>query len=165
MRRSAPLPDGLSGRAAFATIPMLATAVDLHRGSAGITTLRAALPQLRAGPLSRRESFLRLRIVRPGLPEPLLDFVVADSRLAGCEPMVDLAYPDYRVAIEYEGDHHRTPAQFRRDIRRYERLQDIDWIVVRVNGDDVPDTDPDGRATRETTDRIAMRLRQRGWRG
>ena len=60
---------------------------------------------------------------------------------------------------------HFPGAQFRRDIRRYERLQDIGWIVVRVNGDDVPEADPDGRATRETTDRIAARLRQRGWLG
>lgn len=153
-----------SRRSPVATIPMLARAVDLHRGSVGIADLRAALPRLRRGPLSRRESLLRLRIVRAGLPEPLLNFVVVDPRLEGYEPMVDFAYPEFRLAIEYEGDHHRTPAQFRHDIRRYERLQDIGWIIVRVNGDDVPDTDPDGSATRETTDRIAARLRQRGWR-
>ena len=156
---------GGSRRPPVATIPMLATAVDLHHGSAGITKLRAALPRLRHGPLSRRESLLRLRIVRAGLPEPRLNFVVVDPRLEGYEPMVDFAFPEFRIAIEYEGDHHRTPAQFRRDIRRYERLQDIGWAIVRVNGDDVPETDPDGSGARETTDRIALRLRHRGWRG
>lgn len=154
-----------SRRSPVATIPMLATAVDLHRGTVGIAKLRAALPMLRRGPLSRRESLLRLRIVRAGLPEPQLNFVVVDPRLGSYAPMVDFAYPEFRIAIEYEGDHHRTPAQFRLDIRRYERLQDIDWIIVRVNGDDVPEVDPDGTGTRETTGRIAARLRQRGWCG
>jgi very-short-patch-repair endonuclease len=166
----------ITGRAALggcrpvATVPMLAEAVERHRGSAGAGLLRAALPLVRMGPLSRRETLLRLRIVRAGLPEPQLNFEVRDPRLGSYVPMVDLAYPEFRVAIEYEGDHHRTPEQFRRDIRRYERLQDIGWLVVRVSAVDVPDDERDASrktdaASRETTDRIAARLHQRGWRG
>jgi len=45
--------------------------------------------------------------------------------------MLDLAYPRFRVGIEYEGDHHRDPRQFRSDVRRYERLSDIGWLTVR----------------------------------
>jgi very-short-patch-repair endonuclease len=179
------------GRGPVATIPMLTMAVERHRGSVGSARLRAALPMLRRGPLSRRETLLRLRILRAGLPEPRLNFKVHDPRLGSYVPIVDFAYPEYRIAVEYEGDHHRTPEQFRRDIRRYERLQDIGWLVVRVSAVDVPDvdvaaspetddasretdaaareTDAAARetdaASRETTDRIAARLRQRGWRG
>jgi very-short-patch-repair endonuclease len=151
------------GRGPVATVLMLAEAVARHRGSVGAGRLRAALPLLRSGPRSRRESLLRLRILNAGLPEPQLNFEVRDRRLGSFAPTVDFAYPEYRVAVEYEGDHHRTPEQFRRDVRRYERLQDIGWIVVRVTAVDVPDVD--GAASRETTDRIAARLRQRGWHG
>lgn len=153
----------LRGRGPVASIPMLDAAVARHRGSVGAGRLRVALPLIRRGPLSRRETLLRLRIIRAGLPEPQLNFEVHDPRLGSYVPMIDFAYPEYRVAIEYEGDHHRTPEQFRRDIRRYERLQDIGWLIVRVTAVDVPDHD--GEASRETTDRIAARLRQRGWRG
>jgi hypothetical protein len=152
----------LGDRGPVASIPMLVEAVARHRGSVGAGRLRVALPLLRPGPLSRRETLLRLRIVRAGLPEPELNFEVHDPRLGTFVPVVDFADPDYRVAVEYEGDHHRTPEQFRRDIRRYERLQDIGWLVVRVSAADVPDVD--GSASREATDRIAARLRQRGWR-
>jgi hypothetical protein len=151
------------GRRPATTLPLLAGAVTAHRGSRGAGRLRAALPLLRPGALSRRESLLRLCMMGAGLPEPRLNFTIRDPRLGGEPATVDLAYPEYRVAIEYEGDHHRTARQFRRDIRRYERVQDIGWFVVRVSADDVPDADP--TASRETTDRIAARLRERGWRG
>lgn len=155
--------EKLGGRQPVARIATLERAISLHAGTAGVVRLREALPLIRVGPLSRRESLLRRRIVRAGLPEPVVGFVVRDARLAGFEPAVDLAYPEYRVAIEYEGDHHRSPEQFRRDIRRYERLQDAGWIVVRVSAIDVPDVDG-GPATRELSGRIAARLQQRGWR-
>ncbi|WP_146184934.1 endonuclease domain-containing protein [Agromyces badenianii] len=155
--------ESLGGRRPAATVAMLAAGVAGHRGSPGAIRLRTALPLVRHGPLSRRESLLRLRIVGAGLPEPVAGFMVRDPRLGWYAPTVDLAYPDYRVAIEYEGDHHRKSGQFRRDIRRYERLQDIGWAVVRVSAVDVPDHDT--AASRETTDRIEARLRQHGWRG
>ena len=81
----------------------------------------------------------------------------------GRMPHVDFAYPEYRVAIEYEGDYHRTPEQFRRDIRRYECLQDAGWIVIRAAADDVPD-DPAAPRALELLERIEQRLRSRGWR-
>ena len=150
----------LGGPPPAATHDTLARAVELHRGSTGVAVLRAALPLVRVGPLSRRESLLRRRIVRAGLPEPEVAFVVRDARLAGFEPTVDLAYPRYRIAIEYEGDHHRVPLQFRRDIRRYERLQDVGWVVIRVSAIDVPDGELAG--SEETIERIAARLHRRG---
>lgn len=37
-----------------------------------------------------------------------------------------------------ESDQHRTNrAQWRRDLRRYERLTDLGWRVVGVSGDDI----------------------------
>lgn len=97
----------------------------------GVPRLREALPLLRTRSASRPESWLRLELVDAGLPEPELNFEI---RFAGeLEASVDLAYPDAKVAVEYEGEHHLTdPEQWNRDIRRYERLAELGWLVVRV---------------------------------
>ena len=149
-------------RGAYTTVPALTVAAAAHRGTTGVGLLRQALPLLRSGPLSRRESLLRLRIVQSGLPEPVVAHRVIEDVLAGYEPTVDLAYPEYRIAMEYEGDDHRTASRFRRDIARYERLQDAGWIVIRFTGDDVPDQA--GPASDRVVERVAARLRRRGWR-
>jgi len=42
-----------------------------------------------------------------------------------------------KIALEYEGDHHRTDRrQFRRDIRRFEALADMGWLTIRVTAED-----------------------------
>ncbi|SIO21347.1 endonuclease domain-containing protein [Agromyces cerinus] len=155
--------DPVGGRAPMVRVTDLVAAAERHRGSSGVARLRIALPLIRYGPLSRRETRLRLVIVRAGLPEPEINHVVRDPRLGGWEPMIDLAYPRHRVGIEYEGDHHRDPRQFRADIRRYERLQDVGWSFVRVTAADLPEQGGDG-ASVALTRRIAARLESRGWR-
>lgn len=102
----------------------------------GVVALRDALPRVRAGAASRPETWTRLTLVDAGLPEPAIDHDVYDARgFIGC---VDLAYPERRIAIEYEGDHHRTdPAQWNRDIEKYDRLAAAGWRVIRVTREDV----------------------------
>jgi len=97
----------------------------------GVPALRAALPRIRTRSASRPETHSRLTLVDAGLPEPILNFDVFSSGIkVGC---VDLAYPQWRIAIEYEGEHHLLdPVQWARDIRRYERLAAAGWHVVRV---------------------------------
>ncbi|MDE0545191.1 endonuclease domain-containing protein [Microbacterium sp. C7(2022)] len=114
----------------------LASLRELHAVTAsgrrvGVGMLREALPLVRTRSASLPETHLRLAIVDDGLPEPLLNFdVVEAGEKIAC---VDLAYPQWRVAIEYEGEHHLTdPLQWARDIRRYERLEAAGWRVVRV---------------------------------
>jgi hypothetical protein len=154
----------VGGPGPMATVQQLRDASERHRGSAGAARMRDALELIRYGPLSRRESRLRLRIVRGGLPEPAINYTVRDARLLGWEPMLDLAYPRFRVGIEYEGDHHRDPRQFRADVGRYERLSDIGWLMVRVTADDLPEY-ADDAASEALIYRIAARLRSRGWDG
>jgi very-short-patch-repair endonuclease len=52
-----------------------------------------------------------------------------------------MGWEDIRVAVEYDGDHHRSNrAQYVKDIRRLEMLeQRYGWIVVRVIAEDRPD--------------------------
>ena len=75
-------------------------------------------------------------LLRRGLPEPRLNHdVVVAGRWIAC---VDLAYPEARVAIEYESDLHRSdPRTFRKDLTRGEHLKDADWWLVRATADDV----------------------------
>lgn len=76
-------------------------------------------------------------LVDGGLPEPEVNHVLLDER-GHFVAEGDLVYPRARVWIEYEGDGHRTDKrQFRKDLRRYEQLQDLGWRVVRVTADDL----------------------------
>lgn len=52
--------------------------------------------------------------------------------------MPDMTYPEARIAIEYDGDVHRTdPRTWRRDIARKQRLEELGWRVIVVTADDV----------------------------
>lgn len=106
---------------------------ELRRGRRrGIRSLEEALGRARPGAVSRPETWCRLTIVDAGLPEPVLDHDVYDDAgvFVGC---VDLAYPGLRIAIEYEGDHHRVDLrQWNRDIAKHDRLAELGWRVIRV---------------------------------
>jgi very-short-patch-repair endonuclease len=67
-------------------------------------------------------------------PTPQHQICDARGRLIG---RVDLAYPHSKIAIEYEGDHHRERTHFRRDIARYNALRQAGWLVLRFTADDV----------------------------
>jgi very-short-patch-repair endonuclease len=47
---------------------------------------------------------------------------------------VDLAYPELKVAVEYDGHDHTTDDRRGRDIDRIDRLQRAGWVVVVVTG-------------------------------
>ncbi|WP_298862776.1 hypothetical protein [uncultured Microbacterium sp.] len=102
----------------------------------GSATIREALPRARAHVESPKETETRLAIVDADLPEPVVQFEVNDGdRLIA---RVDLAYPQWRIAIEYEGDGHRTDKeQWRRDIQRQRELEDRGWIVIRLTQADL----------------------------
>ncbi|WP_231933621.1 endonuclease domain-containing protein [Micromonospora coxensis] len=63
-----------------------------------------------------------------------VDALDARGRFAG---RVDLAWPALRVAVEYDGDHHRERAHFRQDVARLNALRAAGWLVLRFTADDV----------------------------
>ena len=69
---------------------------------------------------------------------------------------VDLAYPDRRIAIEYQGGEHFEPERAKRDTRRGTRLVDLGWAVFQYLASDVYTT-PE-RTVREI--REALRTRR-----
>ena len=115
-----------------------AAVAGLHRAR-GAVAARQAIVDVRPGTDSPPESRVRLIIVRGGLPEPVIGYTVFDSDhyFVGTP---DLAYVTERIAIEYEGDGHRTNQQvFRDDISRRELFELARWRVLRVTRDDLQD--------------------------
>ena len=133
------------------------------RGCRGAAALARALDLARHGPLSRRETLLRLDLVRGGLPEPVPNLRVFDGSGAFLA-LVDLAYPRHRVGLEYQSDFHRPAEAFRRDVRRLERLADAGWSMIQVTADDVS-VDGEVRDSAELRQRVARRLTANGWTG
>lgn len=125
-----------------------------HAGSRGVRRARSAMELVRAGAWSRPESHLRVLIVGAGLPEPQLNVPV--RLLGGRTVVVDLAYPQWRLGLEYEGDGHRTDrAVWASDVTRREDLADVDWEIIRVGSADLY------RRPLELEQRIRRRIRAR----
>ncbi|MBM3714806.1 MAG: DUF559 domain-containing protein, partial [Actinobacteria bacterium] len=129
-----PGPRGRVLREPLVSIEELEAAVLRAPKRRGIVALREALPMVRPGPASRRETWTRMILLDGGLPEPELNHDVYDHD--GFVACVDLAYPEALVGVEYEGDQHRSDTrQWFRDIERYERLAAAGWHIVRVTND------------------------------
>lgn len=77
---------------------------------------------------SPMETRTRLALVLHGLPAPVSQFEVRDGRH---RHYLDLAYPEYRVGIEYDGREHLKPEGARRDLERQHRLSQLGWVLVR----------------------------------
>jgi very-short-patch-repair endonuclease len=107
-----------------------------HPGWPGSRMLAAALEVAEPSAESPMETRMRLVIIDGGMPRPTVQHEIRD-RHGRFLARVDLAYPQWRVAIEYEGDHHRGRAAFRRDITRLNALREAGWLVLRFTADDV----------------------------
>ena len=101
-----------------------------HPGLRGLRQVGRVLNQHDPGSQSPKESWLRLLVVGAGFPRPRTQIPVL---CGGRRYYLDMGWEDVKVALEYDGDHHRTDKrQFARDIVRLEDLQQLGWIVVRV---------------------------------
>lgn len=96
-----------------------------HLGSRRHKLLHAAVDRARVGADSPMETRIRLAIVDGGLPEPVLQHPVGPY-------LLDLAYPSLKIAIEYDGKEHLTPARARHDLDRQAYLTALGWTIVRV---------------------------------
>ncbi|WAL41405.1 GTPase [Brevibacterium sp. BRM-1] len=102
-----------------------------ERAYKGRAVLLAAVARCRAGVRSPPETRLRLALVDAGLPEPAVAQPIHIRGLGTIHP--DLSYDRPRIALEYEGDHHRVdPQQFGYDLQRYFAMECDGWIVLRA---------------------------------
>lgn len=117
-------------RATGVTPDCVVWVADRHPGARGLRKLEAALDLVDPGAQSPRESYLRLLFIDAGLPRPQTQIPVITEEKTY---YLDMGWPDCMVAVEYDGEHHRSdPLQYRKDIRRLETLQQMGWIVIRV---------------------------------
>ena len=129
----------------------------------GKAKCRRALRFMAEGVDSSWETRLRLALLQHGLPFPEVNHAVYD-RLLDHDLRIDLAYPEHKVALEYQGDHHRTSrAQYRFDQTKRRHLQDMGWRVITVTSDDLRDDasrlDLSRSVARSMHARMPMRLR------
>lgn len=107
----------------------------------GCAKVRTALQAAREDVESPKETATRLTITEAGLPEPEVQYEVRSGMRFLAR--LDLAYPAWKIAIEYEGDGHRTDkAQWRRDIARQRDLEEHGWLVIRLTEADLEDPKP-----------------------
>ncbi len=115
----------------LATPAQLRAAIEAGRRQ-GAERLRTALPRITEHSMSLLETDWRENLRDSDLPDPVLDHEVRNHRgiLLGIS---DGAFPEYRVALEIEGDHHRvTRRQWDRDIDKQAAYATVDWELVRL---------------------------------
>jgi very-short-patch-repair endonuclease len=123
--------DALGNATGFNADDVLAVA-DRHRGARGLRQLRAALTLYDPGAESLKETWLRLLVIRAGYPRPRTQIPVLspDGRRWY---RLDMGWEDIKLALEYDGDHHReNPTVFAYDIKRSEDLDELGWKRLRV---------------------------------
>ena len=141
-----------------ATMAELHDAVAGWRGARGYRKLSEALLHVRERTDSARETTLRLLLIRGGLPEPLINAPIR-NRAGLVVAHADLAYPSFRLVVEYDGDQHRTDqAQYYVDIDRLERITREGWRVIRINRRHMQDP-------RRLENLVRQALVEAGWRG
>lgn len=87
---------------------------------------------------SSQESRLMFLLQRLGLPRPEANYPVIDPA-GGKTLFLDLAYPEHRVCIEYDGAYHFDSNQRQRDYLRQARLETMGWTILRVEVNDLKD--------------------------
>lgn len=109
--------------------------LDRRPSGRGAARARQVLPlaDRRAG--SPMESVLRWLLHTARLPAPVLQYEIEDAQ--GFAGRVDMAWPDRRVVVEFDGDGHRDRRVFVDDVRRQNRLVMAGWTILRFTSADV----------------------------
>ena len=102
-----------------------------YRGRRGVVQARSLVPLMDGRAESAGESFTRLAMLDGQLPRPTLQhWVIDDGRRVY---RLDLAYPDLKICVEYDGvDYHSSAEQRAADARRRSWLRERGWWVLIV---------------------------------
>ena len=144
-------------RHAPATLEQLRAATRRMAGRRGSRKLMRALAKVRPRTDSPAETELRLDLIEAGLPEPEVNVAIHDANGRQIA-IADLVYPEWRVIVEYDGEHHRLERrQYGRDVDRLDDLAHAGWRVIRFNATHV------GRRRSDRIERVRDALAAAGW--
>ncbi len=122
----------------------LAAVAAAHPRARGLVQVRTVLELMEPLAESLPESRLRVGLAQRGVPRPVAQYPV---RLpSGRGARLDLAWPHPPpgrppVALEYDGEEHRSLARHGRDLDRDAGLDDLGWDVVHVTARQLADLD------------------------
>ncbi|OBH07677.1 MULTISPECIES: DUF559 domain-containing protein [unclassified Mycobacterium] len=109
-----------------------------YPGRRGIVRARQAVTLFDPGAQSPKESWLRIVLIQAGLHRPQTQIPVRDEA-GNVFAYLDMGWEDLKIAVEYDGDQHRSDRrQYNWDRRRLERLDRLGWTVIRVVSGDRP---------------------------
>jgi hypothetical protein len=141
---------------ALCSIEELRDIATRHPGMRGVRTARASLELIRVGADSAPESMMRLALVNGNLPEPVLNHVVRNNF---GQPVLwpDAAYEEFKISLQYDGQHHGGAGQHLRDIERQEKSLAHGWLEVRISKHDLEGERP------AVVHKVRRALQSRGW--
>lgn len=114
----------------------LRAAAARQAGRRGIVTTRELIPLATSEAESPMESEARLVMIDGGVPPDVLQYEIVDRNFRTWR--VDFAWPDRKVAVEYDGfDWHSDREAFRTDRQKRAALQEMGWSLLSIVFDDV----------------------------
>lgn len=125
-----------------------------RRNFRGIGNCRRALRVMRENTDSSQETRTRIALMRYGLDCPEVNHATRDAR--GRRVLLDMAYPELKLAIEYDGKHHAS--QWLRDAARRAALEERGWTCIQVTELDLDDEQAEERLARRVADRMAAAI-------
>ena len=110
-----------------------------YPGTHGVRRCREAVSLMDAGAQSPQETRLRLLLVDKGYPRPRTQIPMLDQ-YGYPFAYLDMGWRDMTIAVEYDGEHHRTNTkQYRWDAKRLRKIIAMGWIHIRVIAGDRDD--------------------------
>ncbi|MGE2736429.1 hypothetical protein [Mycolicibacterium vaccae] len=114
------------------TAPEILVLTERYRGTNGVRKCREAVDLMDAGAQSPKETWLRLLLIDNGFARPITQIPLFD-RDGYPFAYLDMGWPGLKIAVEYDGEHHRTDThQYRWDARRLRMIHTLGWLHIRV---------------------------------
>ena len=106
---------------------------------------------------SSQETRTRLALMRYGLDEPRVNhrFYV---RRTGKTLFFDMAYPELKIVIEYDGRH--PAGQWLSDVKRREIIEDEGWIYIQVTASNLADEESERMLALRVASKIEQRIQR-----
>ena len=107
---------------------------------AGKTRCTTATTYIQNNVLSPAESKGRQTLIAHNIPCPETNYTVPNAVFSDSKAAMtlDMAWVEFQVGVEYDGDQHRTDkAQWRRDQEKREYLRRQGWIIICITADDL----------------------------